>query len=148
MTILREGRLLEERRELEGEIEQLRAKLLRGGSADPFQAARDVGGVRLIAAGVPDANPKELRSMVDDLKQRLGSGLVFLVTVQGEKTAFALGVTQDLVERFRAGDLVRQVAEHVGGSGGGRPDFAQGGAPDQEAAPAAIECLTDLVEGR
>ena len=147
-TPVRVKRLLEERRELEGEIEQLRAKLRRGGSADPFQAARDVGGVRLIAAGVPDANPKELRSMVDDLKQRLGSGLVFLVTVQGEKTAFALGVTQDLVERFRAGDLVRQVAEHVGGSGGGRPDFAQGGAPDQEAAPAAIECLTELVEGR
>ncbi len=140
-------RLLEERRALEGEIEQLRARLRRGGSADPFQSAREVGGVRLIATEVPDANPKELRAMVDDLRQRLKSGLVFLATEQNQKTAFALGVTPDLVERFRAGDLVRQVAEHVGGSGGGRPDFAQGGAPDRKAAAAAIERVTELVSG-
>jgi alanyl-tRNA synthetase len=137
--------LVERQRELERELERTRAQLRRGGSADPMQALREVGGVRVVSTEIPDASPKELRGMVDELKGRLGSGVVLLATRSKGKLAFAVGVSDDLVSRFKAGDLAKQVASEVGGSGGGRADFAQAGGPDADALPRAVERLLELV---
>jgi alanyl-tRNA synthetase len=134
-------RLLERERELERELEKTRAQMRRGGSSDPMQSVREVGGVKLLAAEIDDASPKELRGLVDELKQRIGSGIVLLGVRHEGKAALALGVTKDLVARFSAGDLVRELAKEVGGTGGGRPDFAQAGGPDTEKLPGALAKL-------
>jgi alanyl-tRNA synthetase len=139
-------RLLEREKELGRELEKLRAQLRSGGTADPLRQAREVAGVRVIAAEVEGADPKELRALVDELKQRLRSGVVLVGTRHKGKAALALGVTPDLVSRFRAGDLVKQLAEVVGGTGGGRPDFAQAGGPEADRLPEALERLDSLLE--
>ncbi|MFI5316731.1 MAG: alanine--tRNA ligase [Myxococcota bacterium] len=134
-------RLLERERDLERELEKTRAQLRRGGSGDPLQSVREVGGVKLLASEVEDATPKELRSLVDELKQRIGSGIVLIGVRHEGKAALALGVTKDLVGRFSAGDLVRELAKELGGTGGGRPDFAQAGGPDAAKLPEALARL-------
>jgi len=83
--------------------------------------------------------------MIDELKARLGSGIVLLATRKDGKLALALGVTDDLVGRYRAGDLIREIAAAVGGSGGGRADFAQAGGPDGRRLPEALEKLAELL---
>ena len=124
----RVGRLLERQKELELELEQARARLRRGGGGgDPMQALREVSGVRLIISEVEEATAKELRGMIDELKQRIRTGVVVLGTRQNRKVALAVGVTSDLTERLSANELVKQIAPLVGGSGGGRADFAQAG---------------------
>ena len=135
------AKLLERERELERELEKARAQLRRGGSSDPLREVREVGGVKLLASEVEDASPKELRGLVDELKQRIGSGIVLLGVRHEGKAALALGVTKDLVGRFSAGDLVRELAREVGGTGGGRPDFAQAGGPEADKLPAALAKL-------
>ena len=140
----RVARLLEHERELERELEKTRAQMRRGGSSDPMQQVREVGGVKLLASEVEDASPKELRGLVDELKQRLGSGIVLLGVRHDGKAALALGVTKDLVGRFSAGDLIRELAKDVGGTGGGRPDFAQAGGPDTDKLPQALERLASV----
>ncbi|HTO53228.1 MAG TPA: alanine--tRNA ligase [Myxococcota bacterium] len=126
----RVARLLERERELERELEKTRAQMRRGGASDPLAQVREVGGVKLLAHEIEDASPKELRALVDELKQRIGSGIVLLGVRHEGKAAIALGVTPDLVKRFSAGDLVKALAKEIGGTGGGRPDFAQAGGPD------------------
>ena len=141
------ARLLERQKELERELTRAREQLRSGGSADPMGSLQEVGGVKLIAAEVSEASPKELRPLVDQLKQRLGSGVILLASRGDEKVALALGVTADLTDRLRAGDLIKQIAEVVGGSGGGRPDFAQAGGPDLDALPRALERMRELLAG-
>jgi alanyl-tRNA synthetase len=140
----RVARFLERERELERELEKTRAQMRRGGSSDPMQQVREVGGVKLLATEVDDATPKELRGLVDELKQRIGSGIVLLGVKHDGKAALALGVTQDLVGRFSAGDLVRELAKELGGTGGGRPDFAQAGGPDTGKLAAALAKLATV----
>jgi alanyl-tRNA synthetase len=139
-------RLLERQKELERELARTREQMRRGGgSADPLAAVREVGGVKVLATRVEDATPKELRALVDELKQRLGSGLVLLAAVQEDRVALALGVTRDLAQRFPAGELIREIAAVVGGSGGGRPDFAQAGGSDPAKTEQALARLAELV---
>jgi alanyl-tRNA synthetase len=139
-------RLLEERRALEREVAALRAAARGAASRDLTQAAREVGGVRVVAARVDGADPQSLRGMVDDLRKRLGSGIVLLASEHEGRIAVALGVTPDLTSRFRAGDLVREVCGVLGGKGGGRPDFAQGGGADPSRLEAAFRRLDALIE--
>jgi len=141
----RVSRLLEQQRELERELEKVRAQMRRGGSADPMQHVREIGGVRVLATEIEGANPKELRQLVDELKQRVGSGVVLLGVRHEGKAALALGVTKDLVGRFAAGELIRDLAKEVGGTGGGRPDFAQAGGPDAGKLDAALARLAELL---
>ncbi len=138
-------RLLARQKELERELEQTRARMRRGGDADPMKQVREVGGVRLITSEVEDASPKELRGMVDELKRRIRSGVVVLGTRHGRKAALAVGVTADLTDRLAAGTLVREIAAFVGGSGGGRPDFAQAGGDQPDEIPAALDRAAALV---
>ena len=141
----RVSRLLEQQRELERELEKVRAQMRRGGSADPMQHVREIGGVKVLATEIEGANPKELRQLVDELKQRVGSGVVLLGVRHEGKAALALGVTKDLVGRFAAGELIRDLAKEVGGTGGGRPDFAQAGGPDAGKLEAALARLAELL---
>jgi len=143
--------LLEERRRLERELADARKKLATGGGAAPAPAAADVGGVRFIGRAVADVPPRELKPMVDSLKQQLGSGVAAVVSASDGKASLVVGVTDDLTGRISAVDLVRAGSAAVGGKGGGgRPDMAQAGGPDAAGADAAIEAirtaLADLAE--
>ncbi len=138
-------KLLDERRDAEREIERLRSAQRGEASRDLTSSARDVDGVRVIASKVDGVGAKELRSLVDDLRARLGSGVVLLASENDGRVSLALGVTADLTSRFRAGDLVREVALVVGGRGGGRPDFAQAGGDDASKLDAAFERFDALI---
>ena len=138
-------KLIEERRTAEREIEKLHAAKRGVTSSDLTAGAREIGGVRVVAARVDGVAGKELRNMVDDLRGKLGSGVVLLAAENEGRLSLALGVTKDLTERFRAGDLVREVANVVGGKGGGRPDFAQGGGDDPEKLEEAFARLEALI---
>lgn len=133
--------LQKEKKKLEQELKQAK----KGGNAGGIDAgklidsAETVSGVRFIGAVVDNMEPATLREMVDDLKNRLGSGIVLLATTSGEKSSFVAGVTKDLVEKYKAGDIVNAAAITVGGKGGGRPDMAMAGgaAGDLQAAVSA-----------
>jgi alanyl-tRNA synthetase len=140
-------KLLEERRALEKELERLRAERRGAASGDLLSQVREIGGVKVLAARAEGADPKELRAMVDELRARLVRGIV-MVAAEGEgRVALAIGVTPDLVGRFRAGELVQEVAQVVDGKGGGRADFAQAGGRLPAKLEAAIEKLYALIEG-
>jgi alanyl-tRNA synthetase len=138
-------KLLAERRAIEQELAALRTARRGAASADLTESAREVAGVRVIAAAVDESGGKELRAMVDDLRARLGSGVVLLAVPAEGRVSLALGVTEDLTQQLRAGDLVREVAAVVGGKGGGRPDFAQAGGDAPERLDEAFARLDALI---
>jgi alanyl-tRNA synthetase len=140
-------KLLEERRAAEQEIERLRREKRGAASADLSAGAREVGGVRLLATRVEGVDARELRDMVDELRGRLGSGIVLLAAQEDGRVTLALGVTPDLTKRFKAGDLIRDIAAKVGGKGGGRPDFAQAGGNEPDKLPDAFARLDELIAG-
>jgi len=135
-------------RALERELDQARARLAASAGNDLASQAIEVKGVKLLAASLGDADPKALRGMVDQLKDRLKSGVVLLAGAAGGKISVVGGVTADLTDRIKAGDLVGYVAGRVGGKGGGRPDMAMGGGTDAAALPAAIASVPDWVGER
>jgi len=132
------GQLLERNRGLERELEALRSKLASGGGRDLLEQAVDVKGVKVLAARLDGADSKALRNAADQLKDRLGSGVVVLGAVEDDKVRLVAGVTKDLTASLKAGALIRPVAEHVGGRGGGRPDFAQAGGSEPEKLDSAL----------
>jgi len=138
-------RLLAERKAAEKEIADLRRRAAAGGAAGD-ENEREIAGVKVIVRRVAGMGGKELRGIVDDLRGRVGSGVVFVTSADADKVALALGVTKDLNGRLRAGDLVREVARIVGGKGGGRPDFAQAGGSDPGRLDEAIDRLYALIE--
>ena len=140
-------KLLEEKRAAEQEVEKLRAAQRGAASADLSSDAQEIGGVPVIRAHVEGVSGKELRGMVDDLRAKLGSGLVLLAATEDGRVSLALGVTKDLTDRFKAGDLVREIAAVVGGKGGGRPDFAQAGGSQPERLDEAFARLETLLAG-
>src|SRR4029077_19846887 len=115
-----------------------------GGAAKP--AAKDIGGVKFAGRVVENLPAKELKSLADDMKKEIGSGIVALVATAEGKASLVVGVTEDHVERFSAIDLVRAGAEALGGKGGGgRPDMAQAGGPDASKADAALAAVERVV---
>ncbi len=145
-TALDKVRGLNERsRQLEKEIERLAAKLASAQSGDLLSQVQDVGGIKVLAAQLEGVEPKALRDMLDQLKNKLGSGIVVLMTAQNDKVSLVAGVTKDLTGQVKAGDLVRELASRLGGKGGGRPDMAQGGGTDVGAMPAALSAVPELV---
>ena len=135
-------------RELEKEIDRLKQKLASGTGNDLSAAVKDVGGVQVLAEQLDGADGKTLRAAMDKLKDKLGSGVILLAAAEGDKISLVAGVTKDLTDRFKAGELMRHVAEQVGGKGGGRPDMAQGGGTDVAALPAALASVSDWVANR
>jgi alanyl-tRNA synthetase len=137
------SKLLDRNRKLEKELEQIKSKLASAAGADLASQAVDVNGVRVLAAALEGADPKSLRDTLDKLKDKLGSAVILLAAVNDDKVNLIAGVTKDLTDRCRAGDLVKLAAEKVGGKGGGRPDMAQAGGSDPSGVPQAVA----LVEG-
>ena len=139
--------LLAERRRLERALAETRRKLATGGGEGPPVETRDVAGINFLGRALDGASPKELRSMVDDLKRTLGSGVYAVVTQAGGKAALTVGVTDDLTARVNAVDLVRAGAQAVGGrGGGGRPDMAQAGGPDGSRLDDALRAIEKALE--
>ncbi|MBW1687239.1 MAG: alanine--tRNA ligase [Deltaproteobacteria bacterium] len=138
-------KLLTERRELEREIEKLRAEQRGAASRDLTERVKELAGTKVVAARVDSVEGDDLRTMVDELRDKLRSGVVLLASEKKGRVTLALGVTADLTERFRAGDLVREVARVVGGKGGGRADFAQAGGKDASKLDEAFERLEALI---
>ena len=140
------GAMLERNRQLEKELEQLKAKAASATGNDLAGSAVDVKGVKTLAARVDGLDGKALLALVDQLKNKLGSGVILLGGVQDEKVVLVAGVTQDLTSRLKAGDLMRQAAAVVGGKGGGRPDMAQGGGSDAGRLDEALALALSFVE--
>ena len=136
--------LVEERRRLERELADAKKALAMGGGASnaAVAAPEDVGGTKFIGQVVEDLDPKSLRSEVDAMKQRVGSGVAVLVAVNDGRASVAVGVTDDIAGQLSAVDLVKAAVAALGGQGGGgRPDMAQGGGPDGAKAKDAIEAV-------
>jgi len=132
-------------RQLEKELEQMKAKLAAAKGADLLSSAVDVKGIKVLAEQLEGVDPKTLRDTIDQLKNKLGSGVVVLATIADGKVSLAAGVTKDLTGQVKAGDLVRELTARLGGKGGGRPDFAQGGGTETDALPAALADVQQLV---
>ena len=137
------ARLVEERRKLERELAEARRALASGGGAQaPLAAAKTIGDVAFDGRVVDDVPGRELRSLADDLKRQIGSGIVAVVSRADGKASIVVGVTDDLTARFDAVELVRAGAETLGGKGGGgRPDMAQAGGPEAARAEEALDAV-------
>jgi alanyl-tRNA synthetase len=141
--------LLDERRKLEAEIAELRKQVaLGGGGASDAPDTETVGDVSFLGQVLPGISPKDLRGLIDEHKARLGSGVVLLIADTDGKAAVAAGVTEDLVGRISAVDIVKAAVEQVGGKGGGgRPDMAQGGGPNPAGAEDAVSAAKAILAG-
>ncbi|MDC5840960.1 alanine--tRNA ligase [Vibrio europaeus] len=133
---------------LEKEIQKLKDKMAAAESANIMAKAQEINGVKVLIAGMEGADPKNLRTMVDNAKNQMGSGVVMIANVNGDKIGLIAGVTKDLIGKVKAGDLVKMVAEQVGGKGGGRPDMAQAGGTDVAALPEAMKTVQPWLEER
>ncbi|WP_158784100.1 alanine--tRNA ligase [Pantoea sp. BAV 3049] len=125
-------------RGLEKELQQLKDQHAAQESASLSSKAVEVKGVKLLVSELTGVEPKMLRTMVDDLKNQLKSAIIVLATVDEGKVSLIAGVTKDVTDRVKAGELVGQLAQQVGGKGGGRPDMAQAGGTDTQALPGAL----------
>ncbi|WP_053031700.1 alanine--tRNA ligase, partial [Vibrio cholerae] len=130
---------------LEKEIQQLKDKLAAKESAGLINQVKQIAGVNVLVAQLNGADNKALRGMVDDLKNQLSSGIIMLGNVAEGKVGLIAGVTNDLTNKVKAGELVNMVALQVGGKGGGRPDMAQAGGTDAHALPSALESVDALI---
>ncbi len=141
--------LMDERRKLERELSEARRQLAMGGGASAGAAdeGETINGTKLMARVLSGIDPKDLRTLLDQAKQKLGSGVIALATASADgKAALVVGVTEDLVKRFNAVEMLRKAVEAVGGKGGGgRPDMAQGGGPDGAKLEAALEAVRAVV---
>ena len=134
--------LVEERKRLERALAEAKRVLAMGGGTAASAGPEDIDGVKLIARIAEGVGGKDLRALVDEAKDQLGSGIVAFVGVNDGKAAVSIGVTKDLTERFSAVDLVKAASAAVGGKGGGgRPDMAQAGGPDGSSAADALEAV-------
>ncbi len=133
---------------LEKEIQQLKDKLAAKESAGLINQVKQIAGVNVLVAQLNGADNKALRGMVDDLKNQLSSGIIMLGNVAEGKVGLIAGVTNDLTNKVKAGELVNMVALQVGGKGGGRPDMAQAGGTDAHALPSALESVDAWIAER
>jgi len=140
--------LVAQNRKLEKDLAQLKTKLATAGSGDLSAQAQDIGGVKVLALHLDGADAKSLRDTVDQFKNKLGTAVVVLAAVEGDKAALVAGVTQDITAKLRAGDLMGYVAGQLGGKGGGRADMAQGGGTNLAALDSALASVIPWVKGQ
>ena len=138
--------LVDDNRRLQKEIEGLKSKLANASGSDLMSGLREIGGVKVLSTVVEGADAKSLRDVADQVRSKLDKGVFLLVAVDGEKAALLVGVTNNLTDTIKAGDLLKHVASQVGGKGGGRPDMAQGAARDISSLPQALESVYSWVE--
>lgn len=142
------AKLAGDNRLLQKELAQLKAQLAGGAGGDLLAGTVEVNGVKLLTAVVPGADNKSLRAVADQVRDKLGSGLFVLAAEQDGRAALVAGVTKQLTDRFKAGDLLGQVTAVTGGKGGGRPDMAQGSAEDASKLVAGFEALQSWLAGQ
>ncbi|EBL0436705.1 alanine--tRNA ligase [Salmonella enterica] len=140
--------VLERTRQLEKELQQLKDQAAAQESANLSSKAVDLNGVKLLVSELAGIEPKMLRTMVDNLKNQLGSTVIVLATVVEGKVSLIAGVSKDVTDRVKAGELIGMVAQQVGGKGGGRPDMAQAGGTDAAALPAALASVQGWVSAK
>jgi alanyl-tRNA synthetase len=140
--------LIEQNKKLEKEVSQLNMKLASGGGKDLADSAVEINGVKVVAQLLEGGDAKTLPDAMDRVKTKLQSGVVLLAVINDDKVVLVAGVTKDLTDKVKAGDLLNYVATQVGGKGGGRPDMARGGGTDTKALPAAIESVQAYLEER
>jgi alanyl-tRNA synthetase len=144
------AQLMDDRKKLERELAEAKRQLAMGGGGGQGSAAEeavDIGGVKVMARALEGIDPKDLRTLVDQAKQKLGSAVIAFATASDGKAALVVGVTEDLAKRFNAVELLRKGVEAVGGKGGGgRPDMAQGGGPDGAKIQAALDAITAMIQ--
>jgi alanyl-tRNA synthetase len=140
--------LVERSRRLEKEVQQLKSKLASGQGGDLTSQAKDVGGIKVLAAQIDGADAKSLRDAVDQLKGKLGSSVIVLASVQEGKVVLVAGVSADLLTRMKAGEIAGAVAAQIGGKGGGRADFAQAGGTQPENLGKALAGVETLIRER
>jgi alanyl-tRNA synthetase len=144
---VRVAQLIEERRKLERDLADARRKIATGGAVDQDTRGADIGGITFVGRSLKDVPPRELKALVDDIKVKIGSGIVAVTDIYDDKGSIVVGVTADLVKRFSAIDLVRiGVAEIGGKGGGGRSDMAQGGGPNAEKADEALKAIESEIK--
>ncbi|MCW9726826.1 alanine--tRNA ligase [Proteus mirabilis] len=136
----------EKYRSLEKELQQLKDQQAAQESSSLGSQAKNVKGIKLLVRELNNVEPKMLRTMVDDLKNQLGSAIIVLSTISDGKVSLIVGVTKDLTAKIKAGELISFVAQQIGGKGGGRPDMAQAGGTDVEALPAALASVDEWLE--
>ncbi|OBT17321.1 alanine--tRNA ligase [Vibrio sp. UCD-FRSSP16_10] len=129
-------------------IQQLQEKIAVAESANIMGKVQDIAGTKVLIAALEGADNKNLRHMVDDVKNRIGSGIILMANISDGKVSLIAGVTKDLTSNVKAGDLVKMVALQIGGKGGGRPDMAQAGGTDVEALPEALQSVPSWLEER
>ncbi|PQQ24165.1 alanine--tRNA ligase [Photorhabdus hindustanensis] len=139
---------LDRTKALEKELQQLKDQQAAQESSSLASKAKEVKGVKLLVSQLSNTEPKMLRTMVDDLKNQLGSAIIVLSTTSDDKVSLIVGVTKDLTAKIRAGELISSVAQQIGGKGGGRPDMAQAGGSDVEALPSALDSVEEWVASR
>lgn len=125
-------------RQLEKDVQQLKAKLASGAGTDLAAGAKQINGVNVLAAQLDGADVPAMRGAMDQLKNKLGSGVILLASNEGEKVTLIAGVTKDLLGKAKAGDIVKELAPYVDGRGGGKPDLAQAGGKKPEGIPEAL----------
>ena len=138
--------LVEENRLLQKEIDKLKSKLANVSGNDLMAAVRNVANLSVLATTVDGADAKSLRGVADQVRSKLGSGVFLLAAVDGDRAALIAGVTADLTDTLKAGDLLKYVTEKIGGKGGGRPDMAQGATPNAVALKDGFAAVYDWVE--
>ncbi len=140
------AQLQDKNRSLEKELQQLKGKLASNQGSDLASQAVEINGIKVLAARMDGADSKVLRETLDQLKNKLGSAAVVLGAVDGDKVMLVAGVTKDQTGSIKAGELVNQVAQQVGGKGGGRPDMAQAGGNQPEHLDAALKSVPEWVQ--
>jgi len=135
------SQLLQRSKDLEKELSAAKQALITGKGSDPFEGVQEIAGIKVLVTRMDGADAKTLRNAVDQFKDRLQNAVVVLGSVDDGKVRLAAGVTKNNIDRIQAGDLIRPVAEQVGGKGGGRPDFAEAGGTDVDALDQALESV-------
>ncbi len=138
-------RLLQRQKELERELESFQAKYAHQELSTLLSRAREIKGVKVLSVRLDGKDPKRLREYVDQLKVKMGSGVILLGSQNDSKVSLVMGITEDLLPRFKANDLIKKIALRVGGTGGGRPDFAQAGGTVSEKLDEALQAIDDLI---
>ena len=138
-------RLLQRQKELEREIQSFQDKLSYQEISNLLPLIREVKGVKILSAKIDGKDPKRLREFVDQLKVKIGSGIILVGSRSETKVSLLMGVTEDLTHRFNANELIKKIALHIGGTGGGRPDFAQAGGTDPGKLDEALKAIDPLI---
>jgi alanyl-tRNA synthetase len=138
--------LISRTKQLEKQVSLLKQELATQAGSDLVNDVITIEGVKVLIADLGGVESKALRGMVDELKNKIQSGIIMLATANGAKVGLIAGVTKDLVTKVKAGELVNMVAQQVGGKGGGRPDMAQAGGSEPEHIPSALDSVTPWLQ--